>query len=391
MKTATQIVPESLPSDEAETADQMALDTDTSPAATRYALGASASGDVVVVSGQGPDANTFLHLDPAIRPIAIQDNLTRAQHVLKDVYLNHPHAQAVERQIEQLIRLPRKIRMPGLFLCAESGIGKTQILRRIERRHPVHEDGTRRCRPVLYVQVPAAPTVRSLRRTLLDEAEIPFLDYPNKPTPESLLRRGLAAAHTRLIMLDEIHNIEHMKYTTRTLLRDYVRCLSNSTQLPIVLGGTSEFEQALTEDRQLESRYPIMRLPRWTDRPEFMAFLQGYERACPLRLPSRLTEPQFVRAILAETHGITDSIIRSLQAAALVAIRVGTERIGLEDLAWWRDPPAFQGIDQASELASESELARAWLNDTRRSANPPSGLEPRQSRNRARIQGEGKI
>jgi hypothetical protein len=158
-----------------------------------------------------------------------------------------------------------------------------------------------------------------------------------------------------------------------------------------VLGGTSEFEQALTEDRQLESRYPIMRLPRWTDSPEFMAFLQGYERACPLRLPSRLAEPQFVRAILAEFHGITDSIIRSLQAAALVAIRVGTERIGLEDLAWWRDPPAFQGIDQASELASESELAKAWLDDTRRSANPPSGHEPRQSRNRARIQGEGKI
>jgi hypothetical protein len=142
---------------------------------------------------------------------------------------------------------------------------------------------------------------------------------------------------------------------------------------------------------QLASRYPIMRLPRWTDSPEFMAFLQGYERACPLRLPSRLAAPQFVRAILAETLGITDSIIRCLQAAALVAIRGGIERIGIDDLAWWRDPPAFQSIVQAGELSSESELAKAWLDDTRRTANPIPATEPMKSCNRARVQGEGKI
>lgn len=386
MNSPTQIA---LESHAHEPTPRTASDASTVSTASGEAVGSSAVEVPPTIAVHAVDATTFLHLDPSIRPIAAQDNLIRAQHVLKDVYLNHPHAQAVERHIEQLIRLPRKIRMPGLFLCAESGIGKTQILRRIERRHPAYEDGTRRCRPVLYVQVPAAPTVRSLRRTLLDEAEIPFLDTPNKPTPESLLRRGLAAAHTRLIMLDEIHNIEHMKHTTRMLLRDYVRCLSNSTQLPIVLGGTSEFEQALTEDRQLESRYPIMRLPRWTDSPEFIAFLQGYERACPLRLPSRLAEPQFVRALLAETRGITDSIIRSLQAAALVAIRAGTERIGVEDLAWWRDPPAFQAIDPGSEFASEKELARAWLTDTRLSANPYSFSDSKPSR--GCVRGEGKI
>ena len=81
----------------------------------------------------------YSHLDPSIRPIATQDDFARAQHVLKDVYLHHPYAQQVERQVEQLIRFPRKFRMPGMFLCAESGMGKTQILRRIERRHPPYE------------------------------------------------------------------------------------------------------------------------------------------------------------------------------------------------------------------------------------------------------------
>jgi hypothetical protein len=50
---------------------------------------------------------------------------------------------------------------------------------------------------------------------LIDEANIPFLDHPFRPLPESVLRRGLAAAGTQLIVLDEIHNIEHMKWDHR--------------------------------------------------------------------------------------------------------------------------------------------------------------------------------
>jgi hypothetical protein len=38
----------------------------------------------------------------------------------------------------------------------------------------------------------------------------------------------------------------------------------------------------------MASRYPIVRLPRWTLSHDLAAFLQGYERACPLRLLSSL-------------------------------------------------------------------------------------------------------
>jgi Bacterial TniB protein len=330
------------------------------------------------------------HLDPVIRPIAAQDDLARAHHILKDLYVSHPPAQYVERQIEQLIRLPRRIRMPGLFLCGDSGMGKTHLLRRVERRHPEYDDAEtkRHIRPVLYVQVPAAPTVRSLRRTLIDEANIPFLDHPSRPLPESIVRRGLAAAGTQLIVLDEIHNIEHMKWNQRVLLRDWVRCLSNSTQRPIVLSGTEEFESAILGDRQMASRYPIVRLARWSVGPDLAAFLSGYERACPLRLASRLTDAQFMRALLDETDGITDSIVRSLQAAALVAIREGTERITAEQLSWWRDPPLLTHYGESNEAGPGTELARAWLRDHRQEVQPNLRSGSAKFRNRAVISTE---
>ncbi len=328
---------------------------------------------------------TWPHLDPVIHSIAAEDDLARARHILKDLYVSHPPAQQVERQIEQLIRLPRRIRMPGLFLCGDSGMGKTHLLRRIERRHPERDDPTtkRHIRPVLYAQVPAAPTVRTLRRTLIDEANIAFLDHPAKPLPQSVLRRGLAAAGTELIVLDEIHNIEHMDGKQRTWLRDWIRCLSNETQRPIVLAGTEEFESALLSDRQLSSRYPIVRLPRWSAGPELAAFLQGYERACPLRLASRLSDPAVMHALLQETEGITDSIIRCLQAAALVAIREGTERIVPEYLSWWRDPPLLSYYEAAEAEPENVILARAWLRDERRA--PPPLAPPGRARNRATL------
>lgn len=326
------------------------------------------------------------HLDPVIRPIAAQDDPARAHHILKDLYVSHPPAQYVERQIEQLIRLPRRIRMPGLFLCADSGMGKTHLLRRIERRHPERDDPLtkRRIRPVLYVQVPAAPSVRTLRRTLIDEVNIPFIDHPSRPLPESILRRALAAAGTELIVLDEIHNIEHVKWDHRIQMRDWVRCLSNETQRPIILAGTDEFEPAVLSDRQMESRYRIVRLPRWTAGADLAGLLQGYERACPLRLPSHLSDPHFMAALLDETDGVTDSIMRSLQAAALVAIREGTERIVPEYLSWWRDPPLVAHYD-ASTGCESGELALAWLRDDRRVAPPIQKAPAGRFRNRAAL------
>lgn len=339
----------------------------------------------------GAPQTSWPHLDPVIRPIAAQDDLARANHILKDLYVSHPPAQHIERQIEQLIRLPRRIRMPGLFLCADSGMGKTHLLRRIERRHPERDDATtkRHIRPVLYVQVPAAPDVRTLRRTLIDEAHIPHLDHPSKPPPQSILRRGLAAAGTELIVLDEIHNIEHVKWDHRRQLRDWVRCLSNEIQRPIVLAGTDEFESAVLEDPQMGSRYPIARLPRWRPGPDLAALLQGYERACPLRLPSHLSDLPLMAALLDETDGITDSIVRSLQAAALVAIREGTERIVPEYLSWWRDPPLLVHYEPGA--ASESgALALAWLRDDRRMAPPIQRTAAGRWRNRATLSREPK-
>ena len=95
-----------------------------------------------------------------------------------------------------------------------------------------------------------------------------------------------------------------------------------------------------------------------------------------------------MRALLDETGGLTDTIIRCLQAAALVAIREGTERIVPEYLSWWRDPPLLAHYETGDEEQKSVALANAWLKDERRAAPPPSAPAGLRWRNRASLSTE---
>jgi hypothetical protein len=97
-----------------------------------------------------------------------------------------------------------------------------------------------------------------------------------------------------------------------------------------------------------------------------------------------------MRALLDETDGITDSIVRSLQAAALVAIREGTERIVPEYLSWWRDPPLLTHYSTSDDELDGAELAMAWLRDHRRDMQPVVKAPALKFRNRAKISTEPK-
>lgn len=304
----------------------------------------------------------YSHVDPAVRPYVEQPDLERVHYLLKDLYIRHPAAQRVEQFLGHLIRLPRKHRMPGLFVCAPSGQGKTHVLRAFQRHYPetALPQGKRRL-PILYASVPASPTVRALDAMLLSEANLPQAVWPSHMPLSERLRRALTSLGTQLIAIDEIHNIEHVPRSR--VLHDWVRGISNDMQLAVVLAGTEEFEPALLADAQLESRFFIVRLPLWEDDANFQAFLSGYERACPLRLPSNLTQPRLRQALLRESSGITDHLMKSLTSAAIAAIRLERERITEDLLPWWRDPPLL--ADTPNEVP-----AQAWLRDTRAHPDP---------------------
>jgi hypothetical protein len=71
----------------------------------------------------------------------------------------------------------------------------------------------------------------------------------------------------------------------------------------------------------------VTRFTQWTAGAALQRFVGTYERARPLRLPSRLSQPEMIRALLTETGGVTHRIMQCLNSAAIVAIHEGIERI----------------------------------------------------------------
>ena len=117
-------------------------------------------------------------------------------YLLKDINIRHPAAQRIEQFLGHLIRHPE-----------------------------THQPDGKRMLPVLYGSVPASPTVHALDAMLYAEANLPSAAWPSHMLLNERLKRALSALGTRMIAIDEVHNLEHVK--RRQVLHDWVRGLSN--------------------------------------------------------------------------------------------------------------------------------------------------------------------
>ena len=94
------------------------------------------------------------------------------------------------------------------------------------------------------------------------------------------------------------------------------------------------FRGQLQTDAQMSSRFPPTELPRWGESDEFRRFLHAFERLLPLKKPSSLAQRDVVEFVLAATGGLTGAIAQLLTHAAELAIRDGSERVGLTHLEY---------------------------------------------------------
>ncbi len=98
----------------------------------------------------------------------------------------------------------------------------------------------------------------------------------------------------------------------------------------------------MREEGQLETRFRIAYLPRWSVGPVFAQFLSAFERSLPLKRHSGLAAPDMQQALLDESGvmqripGITHGIKQVVEYAAIEAIRKGVEQITVDLLSAWR-------------------------------------------------------
>jgi len=284
--------------------------------------------------------NRLLHLDPNLRSLAAADAQERIRMVQKDLFIEHDVSRYLNDQLDALMGEPRHTRMPCLLITGDAGMGKTAQLHRFQRRYPdaSGEDGSRG-RPIVIANMPPEPTRATLEFALLEALNAPGLSRGQSVDRSGVIRRMLVAHRTRCLVVDEMQHLCHSRTRERAVVLDALKALSTTCQINIIGAGTPAVEREFRADPQLERRFTITQLVQWESGLPFQRFLQTYERARPLHQASGLAEPAMIKAILKEAGGTTHRIMQCLNAATIVAIHEGIERVTPELIPVYRTQP----------------------------------------------------
>jgi Bacterial TniB protein len=275
------------------------------------------------------------HLREPYRPTALLSNEERIRWIHHERWILYSHADAALARLGELLQYPPRDRMPCLLLFGMTGMGKTRILQKFMRDHePRYEQSERRTRlTVAACQMPPAPRERDFYEELLFSLGSVAIDGGLSLATLRHRARILAQQlEVRMILIDEIHSILSGTAREQRVILNSIRFLANDLQIPIVCAGTQDAKPALMTDQQLADRFEAMELPAWKDDGSFQSLLSSFAAILPLRQPSSLLDPKVRKRILSLSEGVMVRICRLLEAAAVQAIRSGTERIELATL-----------------------------------------------------------
>jgi type II secretory pathway predicted ATPase ExeA len=288
-------------------------------------------------------ARLYEHLDEDAHELLDADVATSVSYIQRDRFIPYHPVETVLNLLDGFVRRPASIRPPCLALVGDAGSGKSTLVREFERRLREPKDPSTQV--AVYFVADAHPDIPILQRALMLALDIPapLSAHRQRWVADDLIQRALVERATRLVIIDEVQHVSNLKARDRARTWDWVKWISTANRVSIVCTGISGFESMIREEGQLETRFTIAHLPRWTPGVMFGQFLTAFERSLPLKFPSGLAHPDMQEALLRESAlkqripGITHGIKQVIEHAAIEAIESGVERITMPLLWAWRN------------------------------------------------------
>lgn len=275
----------------------------------------------------------ILHLHEITRSYLERTDEERIALIEQGCWIGYPRAQDALKKLNDLVRHPRVVRMPNLFIIGESNNGKTDLVHHFVNQHPAQENpyGEHIIAPVMYVQAPPAPSEAGLYAEILTSL---FERIP-AASPEARRSRVvsvLEGVQLKVLVIDELHNLLAGSKTKQLQFWNALKYLGNELKISIVGCGTGDLVRAAAIDPQIQNRFTPMLLPKWTVDKEFRQLLMSFERALPLRRPSNLHEITLANKVYAMAEGTIGETWILLKRAAIHAVQQGIEQINIDVL-----------------------------------------------------------
>lgn len=272
---------------------------------------------------------TFEHLLPSPAAIALLSPEERLLKLYSEYWIGYSHAENALNQLENLLIHPKRLRMPNMLIISPTNNGKTMIVEKFRRQHLPYESENKEHEiiPVLKVQMPSDPTIQRFYSAVLFALGSPVTMYYSVVRYETVVLKLLKITQTKILIIDEIHNILAGSTCKQREFLNILRFLGNELQLSIVGVGIKDAYLAIRSDDQLENRFEPLILPLWKNDQEFIRLLASFQKILPLQKQSNLTDPDIRTFILTRSEGTIGEITSFLTKATCLAIQSGTEYI----------------------------------------------------------------
>ncbi len=275
----------------------------------------------------------YSHLMEGLWPLLDKPIEKKIHYILSDRWIGYSRANEILQKMDDLLTHPKIDRMPSMMVIGATNNGKTQLLNRFLKNHPPSRNygGEKIIAPVIGIEAPPGPSDSAFYGAILKR----LYERVPKSSGDDIRDKAcevLEKVQTRVLVIDELHNILAGSSKKQQLMLNAIKYVSNTLNMSIVGGGIESLINAVSVDSQLQNRLKPQRLPLWRDDEEFESLLESYEFILPLKEPSNLTSTRLANKILAMSEGTIGEISALINEAAIYALKKGDERINVDAL-----------------------------------------------------------
>lgn len=275
----------------------------------------------------------YSHLMEGLWPLLDKPIEKKIHYILSDRWIGYSRANEILQKMDDLLTHPKIDRMPSMMVIGATNNGKTQLLNRFLKKHPPSQNygGEKIIAPVIGIEAPPGPSDSAFYGAILKR----LYEKIPKSSGDDIRDKAcevLEKVQTRVLVIDELHNILAGSSKKQQLMLNAIKYISNTLHMSIVGGGIESLTNAVSVDSQLQNRLKPQRLPLWREGEEFESLLESYEFILPLKEPSNLTSTRLANKILAMSEGTIGEISALINEAAIYALKKGSERITVDAL-----------------------------------------------------------
>jgi hypothetical protein len=267
-----------------------------------------------------------------------------------DRWVSYPRAERILSRLDDLMYLPPRVRMQNVLIHGNSGAGKSMIIEKFIRSHSLELDREDAARPMVSMQMPPLPTLRSFFSELLRSLDGTVIIGSRISELEHDTLRQLKKATPRLLAIDEIHHLLACTPREQRAALNVLKFLSNELRVSIVALGTNEALHVMRTDPQIASRFQSCALPSWAANDDLRSFLAGFLQQLDVDGSDIVNNRSAIDYIFELTSGVTGRIVELVRLSARCAVRRDSRTVTVDLLQ-------DAGKEFAADLGSERNIS----------------------------------